>query len=51
MIRLNDISVVVGKALRDLRDRLHSRQIVPQKLPGYELEVYGGNWMAAGGAA
>lgn len=43
-----DLRSVFGRAMRDVRDRLHMRQIVWSTLPGTRLKVRGGNWMAAG---
>lgn len=46
--KLVDLSPTVGKAVRSYRDSRAERQLRWELIPGTDLQVLGGNWLAAG---
>lgn len=48
--RLIDFSPTVGRAVRSYRDHRAEKALQWQSIPGTELVVLGGNWLAAGAA-
>lgn len=45
---VHEIQRFAGRSLRNLRDQLHARDLAWETIPGSDLRIKGGNWIAAG---